>query len=61
YNSTVKEIRIRDNETTEDKLTMSRLTDLISYMANTGVLDRIASFFRTARALVNTTKSCIPD
>ncbi|CAF4715871.1 unnamed protein product, partial [Rotaria socialis] len=51
YNSTVKEIRIRDNETTEDKLTMSRLTDLISYMANTGVLDRIASFFRTARAL----------
>ncbi|CAF2174642.1 unnamed protein product [Rotaria magnacalcarata] len=61
YNSTVKEIQIHDNETKEDKLTMSRLTDLISYMANTGVLDRIASFFRTARALVNTTKSCIPD
>ena len=30
-------------------------------MANVGVLDRIASFFRTARAIVNTTKSRIPD
>ncbi|CAF4176320.1 unnamed protein product, partial [Rotaria sp. Silwood2] len=61
YNSIAKEIRNRDNENKEDKLTMSRLTDLISYMANVGVLDRIASFFRTARAIVNTTKLCIPD
>ncbi|CAF3968819.1 unnamed protein product [Rotaria sp. Silwood2] len=61
YNSIAKEIRNRDNENKEDKLTMSRLTDLISYMANVGVLDSIASFFRTARAIVNTTKLCIPD
>ncbi|CAF1249522.1 unnamed protein product [Rotaria sp. Silwood1] len=61
YNSIAKEIRSRDNESKEDKLTMSRLTDLISYMANVGVLDRIASFFHTARAIINTTKLCIPD
>ncbi|CAF1121133.1 unnamed protein product [Rotaria sordida] len=61
YNTIAKDIRNRDNESKEDKLTMSRLTDLISYMANIGVLDRIASFFRTARAIVNTTKLCIPD
>ena len=30
-------------------------------MANVGVLDRIASFFRTARAIVNTTKSRVPE
>ena len=30
-------------------------------MANVGVLDRISSFFRTARALVDTTKSRVPD
>lgn len=34
---------------------------LCSYMANIGVLDQIAAFFRTARAIVNTTKACIPD
>jgi hypothetical protein len=32
-----------------------------SYMANAGVLDRIAAFFRTARAIVNTTKSRVSD
>ena len=32
-----------------------------SYMANVGVLDRIAVFFRTARAIVNTNKSRIAD
>jgi hypothetical protein len=30
---------------------------LLSYMANVGVLDRIASFFRTVHGIVNTTKS----
>ena len=30
-------------------------------MANVGVLDRIAAFFRTARAIVNTTKSRVPE
>jgi hypothetical protein len=30
-------------------------------MANAGVLDRIASFFRTARAIVNATKSRVAD
>ncbi|CAF3402161.1 unnamed protein product [Rotaria socialis] len=61
YNSIVKEIRKHENETNEDKLTISRLTDIINYMANVGALDRIASFFRTARAIINTTKSRIPD
>jgi hypothetical protein len=32
-----------------------------SYMANVGVLDRIASFFRTARAIANITKSRVAD
>jgi len=48
-------------EENEDKLTICRLTDLISYMANIGVLDRIAAFFRTARAIINTTKSRVSD
>ncbi|CAF0923481.1 unnamed protein product [Rotaria sp. Silwood1] len=61
YNSIARDIRKHENETNEDKLTISRLTDFISYMANVGVLDRIASFFRTARAIVNTTKSRVPD
>ena len=61
YNALVNEIRQRENETNEDKLTISRVTDLISYMANIGVLDRVAAFFRTARAVVNTTKSHLPD
>ncbi|UJR08302.1 hypothetical protein I4U23_012573 [Adineta vaga] len=61
YNSIVKEIQNHENENKEDKLTMNRLTDLISYMANIGVLDRIASFFRTVRAVINTTKSRISD
>ena len=30
-------------------------------MANVGVLERIAIFFRTARAIVNTTKSRLAD
>ena len=34
---------------------------LFSYMANVGVLDRIAALFRTARAIVNTTKSRVSD
>ncbi len=33
----------------------------VSYMANAGVIDRIASFFRTVRAVINTTKSRVPD
>ena len=61
YNSIANEIRKREHETNEDKLTISRLTDFISYMANVGILDRIASFFRTARAIINTTKSRVPD
>lgn len=61
YNSIVQEIRTRENETKEDKLTMSRITDLISYMANIGVLDRIASFFRTVRAVITTTKCRLSD
>ncbi|CAF2625926.1 unnamed protein product [Rotaria sp. Silwood2] len=61
YNSIARDIRKHENENNEDKITISRLTDFISYMANVGVLDRIASFFRTARAIVNTTKSRVPD
>lgn len=61
YNVLVNEIRQHDNETSDDKLTISRVTDLISYMANIGVLDRTATFFRTVRAVVNTTKSHIPE
>ncbi|UJR37944.1 hypothetical protein I4U23_030629 [Adineta vaga] len=61
YNSIVNDIRQHENETNEDKLILSRLTDFISYMANMGVLDRIASFFRTVRAIVNTTNSRLPD
>ncbi|CAF1289596.1 unnamed protein product [Adineta steineri] len=61
YNSMVKDIQNRENETKEDKLTMSRVTDFISYMANVGVLDRIASFFRTVRAVIYTTKSHVSD
>ncbi|CAF4050504.1 unnamed protein product [Rotaria sordida] len=61
YNTIVREIRKHENETNDDKLTISRLTDFISYMANVGILDRIASFFRTARAIVNTTKSHLPN
>ncbi|CAF1137260.1 unnamed protein product [Adineta steineri] len=61
YNSIVKDIQNREDETKEDKLTMSRVTDFISYMANVGVLDRIASFFRTVRAVIYTTKSHVSD
>ncbi|CAF1081580.1 unnamed protein product [Adineta ricciae] len=61
YNSIVKEIQTRENETREDKLMVSRVTDLISYMANIGVLDRMASFFRTVRAVITTTKCRLSD
>ena len=61
YNSIVKEIQTRENETKEDKLMVSRITDLISYMANIGVLDRMASFFRTVRAVITTTNCRLSD
>ncbi|CAF4082845.1 unnamed protein product, partial [Adineta steineri] len=61
YNSVMNDIRKHETETNEDKLIISRLTDFISYMANIAILDRIAAFFRSARAIVNTTKSRIPD
>ncbi|CAF1556292.1 unnamed protein product [Adineta ricciae] len=61
YNSILDDIRKHEKETNEDKSTINCLTDIISYMANVGVLDRIATFFRTARAIINTTKSRLPD
>ncbi|CAF0765046.1 unnamed protein product [Didymodactylos carnosus] len=52
YNSIASDIKKRDEESKDDKLIISRITDLISYMANIGCMDKIAALFRTVRGII---------